>query len=201
MNLIYVFISLSILLGTSHVVSVSNFSFSPNDLDIAVGDDVTWNNISGQHNVDGSAGTYPNNPEFFKNGSVSSSNWTYNYIFTVAGDYTYQCNEHTAMVGTITVSSLSIKEPTIPNTFSIYSIYPNPFNPVTNISYGLPEYSNVQITIFDLSGKAVQSLINEFQSSGYHSLDWNANQHPSGVYFVKIIANEYINTKKLILLK
>ena len=83
----------------------------------------------------------------------------------------------------------------------LYNIYPNPFNPVTNIIYGLSEYTNVQIVIFDLSGKQVESLINEFQTAGYHSVDWNADNYPSGVYFVKMIAGEFVNTQKLMLVK
>ena len=72
---------------------------------------------------------------------------------------------------------------------------------MTNIIYALPEYTNVQIVIFDLSGKQIASLINEFQSPGYHSINWNADNHPSGVYFVKMIARDYVNIQKLMLIK
>ena len=89
----------------------------------------------------------------------------------------------------------------LPIEYVLYNIYPNPFNPVTNIIYGLSEYTNVQIIIFDLSGKQVVSLINEFQTPGYYSVDWNADNYPSGVYFVKMIADEYVNTQKLMLIK
>ena len=74
-------------------------------------------------------------------------------------------------------------------------------NPITNITYGLPEYTNIQIVIFDLSGKQIASLINEFQSPGYHSINWNADSHPSGMYFVKMLTGDYINTQKLMLVK
>ena len=83
----------------------------------------------------------------------------------------------------------------------LYNVSPNPFNPVTNIIYGLSEYTIVQIVIFDLSGKQVELLVNEFQEVGYHSVDWNADNHPSGMYFVKMIAGEYVNTQKLMLIK
>ena len=89
----------------------------------------------------------------------------------------------------------------LPKEYVLYNIYPNPFNPVTNIIYGLSEYTNVQIMIFDLSGKQIESLINEFQSPGYHSIDWNADSHPSGMYIVKMVAGEYVNTQKLMLIK
>ena len=53
----------------------------------------------------------------------------------------------------------------------------------------------------DLSGKQIQSLVNDFQESGYHSVDWNADTHPSGICFVKMIAGDYVNTQKLMLVK
>ena len=55
--------------------------------------------------------------------------------------------------------------------------------------------------IFDLSGKQLNTLINEIQPPGYHSVAWNADQYSSGVYFVKMMAGDYINTQKLILVK
>ena len=89
----------------------------------------------------------------------------------------------------------------LPLEYVLYTVYPNPFNPVTNIIYGLSEYTIVQIVIFDLSGKQVELLVNEFQEVGYHSVDWNADNYPSGIYFVKMIAGDYVNTQKLMLIK
>jgi len=98
-------------------------------------------------------------------------------------------------------NQLSLFNGLIPEDFNLHSIYPNPFNPVTNIIYGLPEHVNVQILVYDLSGKQIVTLINQFQTPGYHSVSWNADNHPSGVYFVKIVAGDYINTQKLMLVK
>ena len=89
----------------------------------------------------------------------------------------------------------------LPIEYVLYNVYPNPFNAVTNIIYGLSEYTIVQIVIFDLSGKQVELLVNEFQEVGYHSVDWNADNHPSGVYFVKMVTDDYVNTQKLMLIK
>ena len=79
--------------------------------------------------------------------------------------------------------------------------YPNPFNPITNIKYGIPEYSNVQIIIFDLTGKQVALLINEFQSPGYHSVNWDADNLPSGVYFIRMDSGDFTQTQKVVLVK
>ena len=89
----------------------------------------------------------------------------------------------------------------LPIEYVLYNIYPNPFNPVTNIIYGLPEYTNVQIIVYDLSGKQVTTLVNEFQAPDYYSVNWNADNYPSGVYFVKMVAGSYINTHKMMLVK
>jgi hypothetical protein len=103
---------------------------------------------------------------------------------------------------------LSLRELLIPADYSIYNIYPNPFNPVTNIMYGLPENVYVKILIFDIHGNLVQTLINNYQTAGYHSLEWDAVHHSSGLYFVKIIAGSSIGsetnfskTQKLMLVK
>jgi len=89
----------------------------------------------------------------------------------------------------------------IPEEYNLHSIYPNPFNPVTNIIYGLPEYTKVHIIIYNISGQPVITLVNEYQTPGYYSTAWNADGYPSGIYFVNIIAGEYVNTQKLMLVK
>ena len=96
---------------------------------------------------------------------------------------------------------LSLFNGLIPEDFSIHSIYPNPFNPITSITYGLPEHVNVQILVYDLSGKQIVALINEFQAPGYHSVNWNADNLPSGVYLIRMDSGEFIQTQKVVLVK
>jgi len=108
-----------------------------------------------------------------------------------------ECNE----CGGDGTSCLSLYYALIPDEFSIHSIYPNPFNPVTNIIYGLPEYVNVQIIVYDISGKQIETLINQFQTPGYHSVIWNADNHPSGLYFVNMTSGSYVKIQKLMLVK
>ena len=96
---------------------------------------------------------------------------------------------------------LSFYSGIMPNKYSIYNIYPNPFNPITHITYGLPENIKVQIAVYDLSGKQIELLIDEYQIQGYYLITWNADNHPSGMYFVAMIASEYVNTQKLMLIK
>lgn len=88
--------------------------------------------------------------------------------------------------------------------FSSYLLeqnYPNPFNPTTTIGYGLKEKSNVKITVINSIGEEVAILVNEEKESGYHTVEFNASNLPSGVYFYKLNAGEYVEAKKMILLR
>jgi protocatechuate 3,4-dioxygenase beta subunit len=95
---------------------------------------------------------------------------------------------------------------TIPTDFALNQNYPNPFNPSTQIQYALPIDANVSITIYDVMGREVRSLVNKTVSAGYHSTLWNATNNlgapvSAGVYIYTISANEYRDVKKMILLK
>jgi flagellar hook assembly protein FlgD len=94
----------------------------------------------------------------------------------------------------------------MPDQFKIHQNYPNPFNPVTTIRYDLPENSMVNITIYDMLGKQVTTLINKNQDAGYKSITWDATNDygkpvSAGIYLYQIHAGEYISTKKIVLLK
>ena len=88
-----------------------------------------------------------------------------------------------------------------PLTFSLEQNYPNPFNAATTISYELPKASDVKIEIYDIGGRKVASLDEGKQIAGKHSIQWNAGGLSSGVYFYKINAGNYSETKKLVLMK
>ncbi|MBT4369242.1 MAG: T9SS type A sorting domain-containing protein, partial [Candidatus Marinimicrobia bacterium] len=95
---------------------------------------------------------------------------------------------------------------TIPMEFALQQNYPNPFNPSTQIQYALPTDATVSITIYDLMGREVRSLVNKQVNAGYHSTLWNATNAmgapvSAGVYIYTITANEYRDVKKMILLK
>jgi plastocyanin len=86
-----------------HSVSVTNYKFTPSDLQISVGDTVEWKNTQGSHNVNGTKTTFPSNPESF--GNSVGSGWTYKYVFKTVGKYDYHCDPHASggMVGKIEV--------------------------------------------------------------------------------------------------
>jgi len=94
----------------------------------------------------------------------------------------------------------------LPTAFSLYNNYPNPFNPMTTIRYNLPDDALVNITIYDMMGRVVKTLINDQQTTGYRSLQWNAtndNGAPvsAGLYLYTIEAGQFRQTNKMVLLK
>jgi CubicO group peptidase (beta-lactamase class C family) len=93
-----------------------------------------------------------------------------------------------------------------PEKFKLTQNYPNPFNPTTSINYDLPKSSFVYLTIYDLTGKTVKTLVNSLQYAGYKTVQWNStNQNnapvPAGVYFYEVRAGNLSQTKKMLLLK
>ena len=89
----------------------------------------------------------------------------------------------------------------LPEAFDLSPAYPNPFNPTTTLSFALPQEADVSIVIYDIQGRELTTLISGSMQSGYHSAIWNANRYSSGLYFVQMIAGEYMNTQKLMLVK
>jgi hypothetical protein len=87
------------------------------------------------------------------------------------------------------------------NSYLLEQNYPNPFNPSTTIGYGIKDKSNVKITILNSIGEEVALLVNEEKESGYHTIEFNAAGLPSGVYFYRLKAGNFIETKKMILLR
>jgi hypothetical protein len=95
----------------------------------------------------------------------------------------------------------------IPQDFMIYQNYPNPFNPATKIKFDLPAVRSeagamdVRLTIYDQLGREITTLLNEKLTPGTYEIEWDASKYPSGMYFYKLEAGNYSESKKLILLK
>ena len=89
----------------------------------------------------------------------------------------------------------------LPNKTNLNSSYPNPFNPVTKISYDLANDGYVSIGIFDVLGRQVSELINKVQSKGNYDISWDAADQASGTYFIRMMADDKIMTEKIILIK
>ena len=94
----------------------------------------------------------------------------------------------------------------IPTEFSLDQNYPNPFNPTTTIKYGLKEASDVELTVYNMLGQKVRTLVSAQQNAGYQSIQWdgrndNGSKVASGIYIYKLSANDFVSSRKLILMK
>lgn len=85
--------------------------------------------------------------------------------------------------------------------FSLAQNYPNPFNPSTTIYYNLPKSANVKLVVFDVLGNEVTTLVNEYKLGGTHKIDFNAGNLASGIYFYKLLAGDYVEVRKMTLIK
>ncbi|NOS86776.1 MAG: T9SS type A sorting domain-containing protein [Ignavibacteria bacterium] len=103
---------------------------------------------------------------------------------------------------------ITMQQNEIPVSYSLSQNYPNPFNPVTNIKFEIPKSGFVKITIFDLLGREITTLIDQQMQPGSYNIDWDASKYPSGVYFYKLevrqagsSTGDYVDSKKMVLVK
>jgi len=89
----------------------------------------------------------------------------------------------------------------IPSSFSLSQNYPNPFNPSTNIKFELPKSNYVTLKIYDALGREIATLINEKLAPGTYEVEWNGSNYPSGVYFYRLITDNFSETKKMLMIK
>ena len=148
------------------------------------------------------------------NGGVAISNGKYKAAVTIGqssigniSNDLYESNIGFWYQYSITITDLKEKWMLeIPKQFELYQNFPNPFNPTTKIKYSIPSVetrhaSSVQLKVYDVLGREVQTLINEVKQPGEYKIEFNATTLPSGVYFYRLRAGEYISTKKMILIK
>ena len=101
---------------------------------------------------------------------------------------------------TVTVTSL-ITGGILPDAYSLSQNYPNPFNSSTVIQYALPEAAWVRLEVFNMLGQAVATLVDGNQQAGVHSYNWNANNFASGIYFYRMTAGNFRDSKKMVIVK
>ncbi len=188
--------------STTWNVNVQNFTFNPANLpNVIVGDTIKWTWISGDHTT--TSVTIPQGAASWDQ-IITAGNQTFRYIVTVAGNYNYKCTPHFPdMVGSFTANIIGITPISneIPNKLSLSQNYPNPFNPVTNIEFAVPRSSFVKLSVMNILGQQVELLVNQQLSPGNYVTDWDASAFPSGIYFYKLQAEGYVNTKRMILIK
>jgi hypothetical protein len=102
--------------------------------------------------------------------------------------------------------SVNSEEKIVPKKFALYQNYPNPFNPTTKIKFDLPSVGqrhafDLRLIVYDILGREVAMLVDEQLRPGSYEVTWDASNYPSGVYFYKLITDEFVETRKMVLIK
>ena len=186
-------------------VELSSFTASPNNRDI----NLNWSTLTEINNseFDIERKTFTTD-NWKKVGSVAgngTSNVPHNYTFydrnLASGIYTYRLKQ-TDFNGNFEYHNLN-EEVTIgvPVILQLIQNYPNPFNPSTTINFDLPVAGIITLKVFNTSGKEVATLVNEARSAGYHSVNFDASNLSSGVYYCRLEANGFSKVMKMALVK
>ena len=95
----------------------------------------------------------------------------------------------------------TLEDLSVPYKFSLHQNYPNPFNPSTKIRFTIPKTGNVKLQVYNTLGEMLENILEDQLQTGAHEIEFNASHLPSGVYFYRIHAGEYMDVKKMILIK
>ena len=196
-----------------HTITITDFSFTPDNITVLVGDTVKWSYTSGSnaHNVMADNGS-------FTSGPPALPPWTYKHVFTSAGNNPYYCEPHggpggSGMSGVIIVQNpVSVDDgELVADKLELMQNYPNPFNPSTNIGFRISDRGFVSLKVYNILGDEVATLVNEEKQSGVYEVVFSAKggsasgrdaySLSSGIYFYKLQAGSFVETKKMILLR
>jgi len=139
--------------------------------------------------------------DYFSGNSVNIAATDTSFLLS-PGEYHIYTNVKLSTPDTISIITGIINDRTaIVRNFSLSQNYPNPFNPSTVIQYQIPQPGKVTLKIYDMLGREIRTLVNEFQQNGIHTVTFDALHFSSGVYFYRIQSGSFIETKKMLLLK
>jgi len=127
--------------------------------------------------------------------------WYYRCINFASGDCIDATKRPLLQITYTTTTGITPVSGEIPSNFKIYQNYPNPFNPETNIKFDIPERSFTRIDVFDMLGRNIETLVNETIDAGSYNLNWNGGNFSSGEFFYRIVTNDFVETKRMTLLK
>jgi uncharacterized protein (TIGR02145 family) len=162
--------------------------------------------MTGYRSTDGNFGYLGNYTFFWSSTEIPSLNATYMRL-TGSGsgiDLTYYLKGTGYNVRCLNNNIVGVngkEQSNLPKEFLLAQNYPNPFNPSTTINFSIPKATHVSLSIYNSMGKEVSKLISKEMNAGVYTTEWNASGFASGVYYYRVIAGNFIATKKLILLK
>jgi plastocyanin len=195
------FTSTTVMAQTKHTVTVQNFSFSPQNVNIQVGDTVKWQWVSGTHTTTSDITIGANSWD----APLSTSSRTYEHVITESGVHTYHCTPHQGMgmVGSITASLVGIDDGISqqPAKYKLNQNYPNPFNPTTTISFTVANQGRVKLSAYNTLGQEVAVLVDRDMSAGTYSVPFDGQKLSTGLYYYRLETKGFTSTRKMILLK
>ena len=115
------------------------------------------------------------------------------HLFSYEGDF--------EIIDVEVANSINFIDVILPYETSLKKAYPNPFNPTTNIRYDLKRKDKVVLSIYNISGQLVETLVNEHKNSGSYEINWNATSQTSGMYFIELKTSNEVHHQKLMLIK
>ena len=195
------FAGMSEVFATTHTINFAGISFTPNTLNVVVGDTIVWKGAFGFHVIKNTAGAIPNGAATF--GPSKSTDTSLVYVVAVSGHYDYQCTVHVAlgMTGSFDASPKSDVKSGVNHSFSLEQNYPNPSNAITKIQYTLDQASEVRLTISDIEGKGVKQLVNKYQGGGSYEILFDASTFANGTYVYQLQAGDAVLTRQMIVVK
>ena len=168
---------------------------------------LSWTTSSETNNLGFEIERGINKTKFNKIGFVPGAGTTlemkhYNFVdYLKAGEKNFYRLKQLNYNGSYKYSKIVELNSKVPSEFNLFQNYPNPFNPVTTISYQIPKECHVKLTVYDLLGNVVVSLVNKEQDAGFYSVKFNSQNLSSGTYFYRLETDSFFETKQMIVLK
>ena len=215
MNALVLGVLVSPTLGLTAVIEIqtSGITFTPSTVNILVGDTIRWQNISGGHTTTNGTGSNDPNAGILWDATLNFITPVFERQFTTVGTFPFFCRPHefSGMTGTIeVVMPTGVRddqtEEAIPPSAVLYQNFPNPFNAATQIRYDLSNETHVCLTILDMLGHPVRTLINERLTPGLYWSIWDGLTDDgdilaSGMYLYRLRVDNAVESKKMIFLK
>ena len=162
-----------------------------------------WQGTSSGSSVGGLYNNWGNEPDNYNNNQDGLGLAITNWPLGSAGQWNDVKDTNTLYYIIEYANSTGILQSntTIPRDYILHQNYPNPFNPLTTIRYNIQKSSNVILKVYNLTGQELETLVNGCQMTGEHEITWQPGGLPNGIYFYRLQAGEFSETKKLILQK
>jgi len=189
-------------LAKTEQIAIIDFAFSPQSDTISVNDSVRWtNNGIANH-------TSTSDTRIWSSGLLAPSQ-SYLRQFTTPGTFSYACSVHVFMTGVIVVKATSVGDENsagVPKHYILNQNFPNPFNSSTRISFYLPKSGNVKLEVYNILGQKIRTLLEKFEEPGAKTIFWDGTDDrglnvPTGIYFYRLTAQDFVDTKKMVYLK